>query len=260
MIDADLFKFMPKEYKNLKWKQATYHYQDINGWFVSENGLFYRPVDGYIRAGHDNVKFRDAHLRISLNNKNYYVSRIVAEAFVKNDNPDRNIIVRHLDDDPYNNHYTNLKWGTHAENTQDAIMNEKIVYDENRKYTRCENHPTAILTNDEVIQICERLKTGESINSIAKDFKVGRSNIWHIYSGSVWRPITKDYLPFPESCVKHSELSNDIRLKITREIIRNPSIMPSVLIEKLHLQPTNAIRSFIGTIKRELWKSIRLND
>lgn len=256
----DPFVFMPNEYKGLEWKQATYQYQNIDGWMVSENGLFYRPGNGEIRMGHDNVRGIDRHKRISLNNKQYYVARIVAEAFVPNENPMLNRVVRHLNDDPDNNHYTNLKWGTHAENTHDGILNEKIVYDEHRNYTRCEDHPGALLTNDQVIEICKRLKNGERVNDIAKDFQVGRSNIWHIYSGSSWRPISKDFMPFPESCIKQSKISNEIKVKIMREIIRNPSIMPSTIIEKLHLVDNAAIRSFIGEIKREIQKSIRLND
>lgn len=44
------------------------------------------------------------------------VHRLVAEAFVKNPNPQEYNYVLHLDDNPTNNIYTNLKWGTQKEN------------------------------------------------------------------------------------------------------------------------------------------------
>ena len=255
-MKQDIFEFMPEEYKGLQWKQATYNYEDINGWMVSENGFFYRPGNGEVRVGHDNVRGKDRHLRISLNNKNYYVARIVAEAFVPNDNPKVNKIVRHLNDNPHNNHYTNLKWGTSSENTHDGIVNECIVYDEHRKYTRCENHPGAILTNQDVIKICERLKTGEHINKIAEDYHIGRSNVWHIYSGSSWRPITKKYLPFPETCITTPQLSDKLKYRITRVIIRKPNIMPSEVIRMFNINDSDAVRALIGSVKRELKKSL----
>lgn len=46
---------------------------------------------------------------------------LVAKAYVPNPNPETNTIVMHLDNNKENKHYTNLKWGTVAENTKDAF-------------------------------------------------------------------------------------------------------------------------------------------
>jgi phosphopantothenoylcysteine synthetase/decarboxylase len=60
------------------------------------------------------------YLRIALyknqKGKLYSVHRLVADAFCKN--PLNNNIVMHLDDNPSNNHATNLKWGTYSENNK----------------------------------------------------------------------------------------------------------------------------------------------
>lgn len=65
------------------------------------------------------------HLYVDLSQdgvrERYLVHRLVAEAFLCN--PHNYPIVRHLDDDPKNNHYTNLAWGTAFDNRQDMIRN-----------------------------------------------------------------------------------------------------------------------------------------
>ena len=45
---------------------------------------------------------------------------LVAEAYVPNSDPEHNTIVLHKDSNKENKHYTNLKWGTVAENTKQA--------------------------------------------------------------------------------------------------------------------------------------------
>lgn len=62
-----------------------------------------------------------AYIRLTLSDgtsKKYRVHRLVAKYFV--DNPNDLPIVMHLDNDKTNNHYSNLKWGTIQENTQQA--------------------------------------------------------------------------------------------------------------------------------------------
>lgn len=49
------------------------------------------------------------------------VHRLVAQAFIPN--PKNLPIARHLDDDPDNNHYRNLAWGTAKDNHDDCVRN-----------------------------------------------------------------------------------------------------------------------------------------
>jgi hypothetical protein len=53
--------------------------------------------------------------------KSYRVHRLVLEAFI-GPLPD-GMEVRHLDDDPNNNHLTNLVYGTRSENMHDRVSN-----------------------------------------------------------------------------------------------------------------------------------------
>lgn len=52
------------------------------------------------------------------------IHRLVAEAFVPNPTGAR--LVRHKDDQPRNNWAENLLWGSHADNTKDAQLNERL--------------------------------------------------------------------------------------------------------------------------------------
>lgn len=53
--------------------------------------------------------------------RHFRIHRLVAEIFIGN--PDNYPIVLHLDNNKTNNYYTNLKWGTISENTQQAYDN-----------------------------------------------------------------------------------------------------------------------------------------
>lgn len=63
--------------------------------------------------------------------------RLVALVFLSN--PEGHKYVRHLDDNPLNNHVSNLKWGTPSENQNDRLLNGN---DPNRNKTHCpKGHP-----------------------------------------------------------------------------------------------------------------------
>lgn len=242
---------LPEEFKGLEWRYATYYYKPLGNWLISENGILFNFKSGKIRYGYDNHKGKDKHQRVCIKGKSYYISRIVAEAFLDNDNYTRNIIVRHLDDNPLKNHYTNLKWGTSQENTFDAIRNKKIIYDENRKYTRCEAHPQAILTNDDIYDIVGLLNNSIPISKIAKKYNVDFRVINHIYKGRSWRKITEKYLPFPEQSV-YNPPSKEIKDKIQEYLKINPNAKPAEIIEKFNLEKSNSIKGYIGQIKRKM--------
>lgn len=58
-------------------------------------------------------------------NYHLFVHKLVANAFIPN--PHGYPVVRHKDDNRQNNHADNLKWGTQADNIQDAIQRGRFV-------------------------------------------------------------------------------------------------------------------------------------
>lgn len=64
-----------------------------------------------------------------------WIHRLVAQAFIPN--PENHPLVRHLDDVKENNHVSNLAWGTHSDNRQDAIRNGVRFGVRNLEKTNC---------------------------------------------------------------------------------------------------------------------------
>lgn len=74
-----------------------------------------------------------------------------------------------------------LRWKTHKDNSQDAIVH--------KTWTRGEN-ANSKLKEEEVKEIF--LKTERSVISLAKEFKVSRGTIRHIRVGQTWSWLTQE--------------------------------------------------------------------
>lgn len=235
--------------KTVIWKDIYYNGLIIKDWEINEYGLIRNKITGELKQGHDNVKNKDLHQRVSIKHKLYYVHRLVAEAFIPN--PKNFKVVRHKDDNPRHNHYTNLEWGTHHDNTMDAIKNGKIKYDENRNYIRNQDHPASVLKNKEVEKICKKLSQKIPISDIAKEFNVSRDVILHIYKGNSWKNISAKYFPFPEQRV-YNPLPNEIKYKIIIYLKENPNAKPLEISRKFNLPIDNKTKCFIQFQKRKM--------
>ena len=69
------------------------------------------------------TKSNEEYLGISLLGKRYSAHRLVAEAFIPNQ--DNLPIVHHKDEDPTNNKVSNLEWVTHSRNSE-ASLGKKV--------------------------------------------------------------------------------------------------------------------------------------
>ena len=92
------------------------------------------------------------------------VHRLVAEAFVPN--PNGYSVVRHLDDDPTNNDYRNLAWGSQADNIRDSIANggffTKKVYcfETDEVYPSCADAARQLNVHKSIVTLCCQGKVG----------------------------------------------------------------------------------------------------
>lgn len=77
--------------------------------------LFYNRKGGYKHLRVVLCTYLMKH-KLSIN-----VSRLVALAWVPNPKPEEYNVVMHLDNNPLNNYYKNLKWGTQSINIQQAV-------------------------------------------------------------------------------------------------------------------------------------------
>ena len=71
------------------------------------------------------------HLQVCISNDSgqrimEYVHRLVALAWIKK-RPGKELVL-HKDDNPNNNHVSNLKWGTHYQNSQMITTRKKVTH------------------------------------------------------------------------------------------------------------------------------------
>lgn len=159
---AITFTFKGVKGLNKKWK-------DINGYEglykISSSGEIYSLISGKERKL--KVSKSNGYVLVDLYKdgvgKWFRVHRLVAEAFIPN--PNDLPIVMHIDNNKQNNHYSNLKWGTVSENTQQAY-DDKLI----------DTFDLYLLTNGTNEIICEGYielikYTGYSKSSIAEYIK-----------------------------------------------------------------------------------------
>ncbi len=112
------------------------------------------------------------YLRVSLRGKLYYLHRVVALAWL-GEPPNADSQVRHF---PSRNKADcrpcNLRYGDHWENQMDKVLQGSCK-----------------LSPDEITQIRALLVAGVSQTTLAKQFKISRSMIGHIATGTCWPSI-----------------------------------------------------------------------
>ena len=103
----------------------------FNKYKVNESGIVINKKGHPLRTALSN----SGYLRTALeeNDSNHRINksihRIVAETFIPN--PDNLPVVMHIDNDTLNNHVSNLKWGTQAENIKQSFLEGRKVSPKN---------------------------------------------------------------------------------------------------------------------------------
>lgn len=140
---------------------------------INENGAIIKyqgkPVSTY--AVHS-TKGAHPYQACHIGKKNFYVHRIVAEAFVPNPKPVSNKFVLHLSADLSNNHYTNLKWGDgkdlHKKNKEIGLSGTPA------------HRNGSPITYEEALKIAKRLDNGEFAKDICREYGVSEMSIARI--------------------------------------------------------------------------------
>lgn len=128
-------------------------------------------------GGYDKNGYHIVSLTLNKNKYTRKVHRLVAEAFIPN--PNNLPEVNHIDGDKRNNDITNLEWVTPEQNSHHACFS-------NLRYS--------ILTEDDVIEICELLSSGNvRISDIARKFNVSNSHISKILNRRIWKGVSSKY-------------------------------------------------------------------
>ena len=111
--------------------------------------------------------------------KRHYIHRLVGEAFVPN--PLEKEDVNHKDENPSNNHASNLEWLTHKENLNYGMRNERVA--------KANSKPVAQYTKDGAF-----IKVWGSAAEVKRQLGFNHSNIIQVAKGNrktacgfIWR-------------------------------------------------------------------------
>ena len=85
--------------------------------------LKFKVIGGYLRV----VLYKDGK------QKNYYVHRLVATAFIPNDDTENKTDVNHIDENKQNNHVSNLEWCTREQNINHGTRTERATKAQGKK-------------------------------------------------------------------------------------------------------------------------------
>lgn len=175
-----------------QWKDITNTMVNgINPWYlISQYGRIYsKATDSIIKQSTINSGYKRVQL-MSINGGkiDLLVHRLVAMAWVLNDDPINKTCVNHIDENTFNNNANNLEWVTPLENQlYSANIQKNIFYKE-------------FFTNEQVIAICEALQNKMDYMSIC--FYVLHCNydgamhkrLWRIHKRESHINISKDYV------------------------------------------------------------------
>ena len=127
------------------------------------------------------VRYYSVVLNKNGNAKQMRIHRLVAMLFCENDNPEINIVVNHIDNNPLNNVYTNLQWTT-------VIKNNEHRHKQGRsRGPKGESNRNSSLTKDDVIEIRRLLSEGKlSQQKISEMYGVGQTAISRIKLKQSW--------------------------------------------------------------------------
>ncbi len=202
--------------KNLQLTQSTDEevFVDLPStkYQVSNFGRIRNKDTGHVNTHY--VKNRVGYIRAELfdgdgNKKRYFIHRLVASAFIPNNDPENKIQVNHKDGDRTNNRADNLEWVTRSENMQHCfhVTKRKIGFGygfgksnntwnkglklkelrpeiiEKRKKTLQENSAMHISKKnfpDRDNKIIELFNNGSLVIDIAKEFGLSRKAIKRI--------------------------------------------------------------------------------
>nr|QBK85933.1 MAG: HNH endonuclease [Marseillevirus LCMAC101] len=104
-----------------KWKKIPI--EGYEQYQVSDEGTIKHKKTRKVQSNYSRGSYSAVSLGTGSDRKHFSIHRLVALAFIPNDDPKRTQ-VNHIDGDHYNNHVSNLEWATAKEDTKHALENK----------------------------------------------------------------------------------------------------------------------------------------
>ncbi len=126
-------------------------------------------------------KFLTADIRVYGKSKNFCIHKLVAEYFIPNSEPDKTKVI-HLDNDPLNNYFKNLKWADKNEiflHAEKFNKNIKKVFRGNKAFLRK-------IKQTDVNRIRKMIEKGVSQKALAEEYGLSEMQITRIKRNENW--------------------------------------------------------------------------
>ncbi len=182
-VELDARAQLPSSTSELEWRI-------IPGWpeyEISEYGHVRRRLPGGSTIGKvgrvlrpSAGRYQHVYLHGHAGRRHITIHRLVALAFI-GQTPSEKHQVAHNDGNPKNNHYSNLRYATPAENAADKLLHNTVARGERvgpSKFTECSVHQIRALAAKGVAQ-----------ELIAEIFETSQSHIGRIVRRELWRHI-----------------------------------------------------------------------
>lgn len=203
-------------------------HDNIPGWpgyYISKSGKVYsRFIRGSRVLGSDwnllKPHKRPKYLNVTLHNQKqvgrFYIHRLVAMVYIPN--PNNLPIVMHLDNDIYNNHVSNLKWGTQKENLEQAIFEQRsfaFVPNDDRQPAR-----KISLKQEQLIREAwdNHIKTLKNPKKYIKDFIRNQANLYEVGDRTI-RKILQNRKDQPIYSIPLDDIKSDLKRGLSRKEI-----------------------------------------
>lgn len=144
-----------------------------------------------------------------LKGKNLYAHRLVAEAFIPNDNNLEE--VNHKDGNKWNNNVTNLEWVTKSENSIHAFENGLRNISGYTRYRVAKSDHR--FSSQDVEEMFSLYNDGMSKKEIAKKFKCYDSTVCNILNGKTYKQIDLSPYDVAKIIVDHLNELRDIYIE-----------------------------------------------
>lgn len=178
-----LAKEKNKMEKNNKNNHGKFLPAPYGNYSITEDGDCYSHIGGKVEQLTP-VRNSTPYLNynLSVGGKKHYkpVHQLVALAYLGARPKD--MVIRHLDSNPLNNHVTNLAYGTQSENMQDAIAFGTMKTGEKCRMAK--------LSNDDVKHMRWMKSAGFTYSEIAKHYpEVKYGTVWQAVKGKTFKNI-----------------------------------------------------------------------
>ena len=95
--------------------------------------------------------------------------------------PNSNHVAMHSCDNKGCVNPNHLKWGTHKQNSQDAVSRGKTPTGESCSWAK--------LSNEDIPLIKKDRKSGLTYTQLSEKWRISRGSIWHVINGTQWKHV-----------------------------------------------------------------------